>query len=117
MLSSYYPNRLPFFLSTEETMKRQTLVIGGLVLLLILTFAMMGRQQQVFPGVIDLQSRVQHDLSNEKKRFLPENSLDISMAMNLITQDEPRLLGTTVAQPPLLLFPPSEETLARLSGQ
>ena len=117
MLSSYYPNRLPFFLSTEETMKRQTIVIGVLVLLLILTFTMMGVQQQVFPGVIDLQGRVQRDLANEKKRFLPQNSLDISMAMNLITQDEPRMLATPVAQPPLLLFPPSEETLARLSGQ
>lgn len=117
MLSSYYPNRLPFFLSTEETMKRQTIVIGVLVVLLILTFLLMGAQQQVFPGAIDLQSRVRQDLANEKKRFLPENSLDISMAMNLITQDEPRLLSTPAAQPPLLLFPPSEETLARLSGQ
>ena len=117
MLSSYYPNRLPFFLSTEETMKRQTIVIGVLVLLLILTFILMGSQQKMYPGVVDLQSRVQQDLANEKKRFLPENSLDISMAMNLITQDEPRLLSTPAAQAPLLLFPPSEETLARLSGQ
>jgi hypothetical protein len=98
-------------------MKRQVLVIGVLVVLLIVTFVLMGAQQQVFPGVIDLPARVRQDLANEKKRFLPENSLDISMAMNLITQDEPRLLAPSVAQPPLLLFPPSEDTLARLSGE
>lgn len=97
-------------------MNRQLSVIGVLIVLLVLTFAVMGAQQKAFPGVIDLSSRVQQDLANEKKRFLPQNSLDISVAMNLITQDEPRLLAPTVAQPPLLLFPPSEETLARLSG-
>lgn len=117
MLSSYYPNRLPFFLSTEETMKRQTIVIGVLVVLLILTFVLMGAQQKMFPGVIDLQSRVQQDLANEKKRFLPQNSVDIAMAMKIITHDEPRMLAPPVAQPPLLLFPPSEETLERLSGK
>ena len=117
MPSSYYPYRLPFFLSTEETMKRQTIVIGVLVVLLILTFAMMGSQQAVFPGAVDLQARVQQDLANEKKRFLPQNSLDIAMAMKIITHDEPNILAPSVAQPPLLLFPPSEETLARLSGQ
>jgi hypothetical protein len=98
-------------------MKRQTLVIGVLVLLLILTFLLMGTQQKVFPGVIDLPARVQQDLVNEKKRFLPQNSLDIAMAMKIITHDEPSILAPPVAQPPLLLFPPSEETLARLSGQ
>lgn len=98
-------------------MKRQAIVIGVLVILLILTFTMMGAQQQMFPGVVDLQSRVQQDLANEKKRFLPQNSLDIGMAMKIITHDAPSILAPPVAQPPLLLFPPSEETLARLSGQ
>lgn len=117
MLVSCYPTRLPFFLSTEETMKRQTIVIGVLAVLLVLTFLLMGAQQKMFPGVVDLPSRVQQDLANEKKRFLPQNSLDISMAMKLITHDEPNLLATPVTQPPLLLFPPSEETLERLSGK
>ena len=114
---SYYPNRLPFFLSTEETMKRQTIVLGVLVLLVILTFLLMGTQQKLFPGVIDLPARVQQDLANEKKRFLPQNSVDISMAMKLITHDAPNMLAPPEPQPPLLLFPPSAETLERLSGK
>lgn len=97
-------------------MKRQYIVIGILAVLLVLLFLMMGAQQQVFPGVIDLQARVQQDLANEKKRFLPHNSVDISMAMKLITHDEPNMLAPPALQPPLLLFAPSEETLARLSG-
>ena len=98
-------------------MKRQTLVIGILVVLLIFTFLLMGAQQQVFPGVVDLPARVQQDLNNEKKRFLPENSLDVAMAMKIITHDEPSILAPPTPQPPLLLFPPSAETLARLSGE
>ena len=116
-MSTYYPYRLPFFLSTEEIMKRQTIVIAVLVVLLILTFLLMGAQQKAFPGIIDLSARVQQDLANEKKRFLPENSIDISMAMKLITHAEPSMLAPPTAPPPLLLFPPSEETLERLSGK
>lgn len=113
---SWYLSRLPFFLSAEETMKRAYLVLGGLVLLLILSFALMGRQQ-MYPGAVeDLSARVQKDLANEKRRFLPENSLDIGMAMKMITHDPPSMLAPPAPQPPLLLFPPSEETLARLSG-
>lgn len=98
-------------------MKRQYIVIGVLVLLLALTLTLMGAQQQMFPGVVDLPSRVQQDLANEKKRFLPQNSLDIAMAMKIITHDEPNILAPPTPQPPLLLFPPSEETLERLSGK
>lgn len=114
---SYYPIRLPFFLSTEETMKRQYIVIGVLVVLLTLTFAVLGAQQKMFPGIIDLPARVQMDSTNEKKRFLPQNSIDISMAMKLITHDPPNMLAPPSPQPPLLLFPPSEEMLERMSGK
>lgn len=98
-------------------MKRQTIVLGVLAVLLVLMFVLMGAQQKMFPGVVDLPARVQQDLANEKKRFLPQNSLDISMAMKLITHDAPNILAPPVAQPPLLLFPPSEDTLERLSGK
>ncbi len=77
----------------------------------------MGAKQQVFPGVVDLPVRVQQDLSNEKKRFLPQNSVDIAMAMKLITHGPPSMLNPPAPQEPLLLYPPSEETLARLSGE
>jgi|LauGreDrversion4_1035100.scaffolds.fasta_scaffold24975_6 hypothetical protein len=97
-------------------MKTRVLVVGVIVLLLILSFATLGVQQGAFPGVIDLPARVQRDLANEKKRFLPENSVDISMAMKLITHEPPRMLSPPGSQPPLLLYPPSEETLERMSG-
>jgi hypothetical protein len=98
-------------------MKRQTIVIGILAVLLMFTFLLMGSQQKMFPGVLDLPARVQQDLANEKKRFLPENSVDISMAMKLVTHEPPNMLAPPAPQPPLLLFPPSEETLERLSGK
>jgi hypothetical protein len=98
-------------------MKTRVLVIVGIiVLLLILSFTALGVQQKVFPGVVDLPARVQRDLANEKKRFLPENSVDISMAMKLITHEPPRMLAPPGPQPPLLMYPPSEETLERMSG-
>lgn len=96
---------------------RVLVVIGVIVILLILSFAVLGVQQKVFSGVIDLPARVQRDLANEKKRFLPENSVDISMAMKLITHEPPRMLAPPGPQPPLLLYPPSEETLERMSGK
>ena len=97
-------------------MKTRVLVVGVIVLLLILSFATLGVQQGAFPVVIDLPARVQRDLANEKKRFLPENSVDISMAMKLITHEPPRMLSPPGPQPPLLLYPPSEETLERMTG-
>lgn len=98
-------------------MKRAYLVLGGLLALLVITMLVMGQKQGMFPGAIDdLPARVQKDLANEKRRFLPENSVDISMAMKLITHDPPSMLAPPEPGPPLLLYPPSEETLARLSG-
>jgi hypothetical protein len=96
---------------------RVLVVVGVIVLLLILSFGALGVQQQVFPGVVDLPTRIQRDLANEKKRFLPENSVDISMAMKLITHDPPSFYGPVASQPPLLMYPPSEETLERMSGR
>lgn len=97
-------------------MKRPTLVMVGIAVLLIITFLVMGSQQKMYPGIVDLPSRVQADLANEKKRFLPENSVDISMAMKLITHEPPNMLNPPAPQAPLLFYPPSEETLQRLSG-
>lgn len=97
-------------------MKTPTLVMIGIVVLLAITFLSLGAQQKLYPGIVDLPSRVQSDLANEKKRFLPENSVDISMAMKLITHEAPTMLGPPAAQTPLLFYPPSEETLQRLSG-
>jgi hypothetical protein len=97
-------------------MKRSTLVMIGLAALIAITFLSMGYQQKMYPGIVDLPARVQSDLANEKKRFLPENSVDISMAMKLITHEPPNMLNPPAPQTPLLFYPPSDETLQRLSG-
>jgi hypothetical protein len=52
----------------------------------------------------------------ERKRFTPAESVDIAMAMKLVTHEPPRMLAPPDPQPPQLLFPPTDEDLARLSG-
>ena len=94
-------------------MKSQFIVMGALALILVLLISIMSRQSV---GYMSLQERVEIDSKNEKARFLPENSLDIGMAMKLITHDPPSLLNPATPQPTQLLYPPSEETLARMSG-
>jgi hypothetical protein len=50
-------------------------------------------------------------------RFTPSESIDLSMAMKILTHDPPRMLNPPQEVPPLLLFPPSAEDLAKLSGE
>ena len=92
-------------------MKRQQLVLAGLVLLLILGFLYL-----VSAPDTSVQARVDRDIKRDVARFLPQNSLDISMAMGLITHDPPKMLNPPAPQPPLLLYPPSAETLANMCG-
>lgn len=56
------------------------------------------------------------DIERDKSRFEPRQSVDIAMAMKLITHDPPEMLNPPSKIPPLLLYPPSAEDLARLSG-
>jgi hypothetical protein len=56
------------------------------------------------------------DVIEDKKRFTPTESVDVAMAMKILTHDPPQMLAPPDKQPPLLLFPPSKEELARLSG-
>ena len=63
-----------------------------------------------------LQDEVAKSVESDRRRFRPENSLDISMAMGLITHAPPQMLNPPSQGPPLLLYPPSAETLARMSG-
>lgn len=92
-------------------MKRQNLVVAGLVLLLILGFLYL-----VSGPDTSVEGRVQRDLKRDVARFLPQNSVDISMAMGLITHDPPSMLNPPTPPPPLLLYPPSQETLANMCG-
>jgi hypothetical protein len=57
------------------------------------------------------------DVKKDKSRFLPEQSVDIGMAMKIITHGPPQMLAPPEKQPPLVLFPPSEDELKRLSGE
>ena len=92
-------------------MKRQQLVLAGLVVLLILGFVYL-----VSKPNNSLEARVERDRKRDVARFLPQNSLDISMAMGLITHDPPTMLNPPTPGPPLLLFPPSQETLTNMCG-
>jgi hypothetical protein len=92
-------------------MKRQQLILAGLVVLLILGFIYVASGPDM-----SVQGRVDRDIKRDVARFLPQNSLDISMAMGLITHDEPSMLNPPNPGPPLLLYPPSQETLANMCG-
>lgn len=92
-------------------MKRQKLLLAVLVLLLVLGFLYI-----VSAPDVSMESRVERDRKRDVARFLPQNSLDISMAMGLITHDPPSMLNPPAPPPPLLLYPPSQETLANMCG-
>jgi hypothetical protein len=92
-------------------MNRRSLILAGLVFLLIVGFLTLVSSQD-----ISQEARVARDHKRDVARFLPQNSLDISMAMGLITHDPPTMLNPPSPGPPLLLYPPSAETLASLSG-
>lgn len=92
-------------------MKRKVKILLGLAFVVFLVF--------VFSTVSSTQTvaqQVHRDSVVEKSRFTPENSLDIAMAMKLVTHDPPHMLNPPMPGPPQLLYPPSEEDLRRLSG-
>ena len=92
-------------------MKRQQLLLAGLVFLLVLGFLYV-----VSVPNTSVEARVDRDRKRDVARFLPQNSLDISMAMGLITHEPPTMLNPPTPGPPLLLYPPSHETLANMCG-
>ena len=91
-------------------MKRK-LLVGVLVVALAIGFLWLVSSQDT-----SVEARVARDRQRDVARFLPQNSLDISMAMGLITYDPPTMLAPPTPPPPLLLFPPSPETLANMCG-
>lgn len=92
-------------------MKRKVKILLGIaaVVFLAIVYSTMTSTQTV-------AGQVHRDSIIEKSRFTPENSLDIAMAMKLVTHDPPHMLNPPVEGPPQLLYPPSEEELRRLSG-
>jgi len=92
-------------------MKRQTLWLIGLALLIVVgLLTLVSAQDSTMMG------RVKRDLARDVARFTPENSVDVAMAMKLVTHDPPRMLAPPSPPPPQLMFPPSEETLNRMCG-
>jgi hypothetical protein len=53
--------------------------------------------------------------SKDVDRFGPD-SVDVQMATGTLRSDPPYIMAPTPALKPLLLFPPSEEDLKKLSG-
>lgn len=94
--------------------KYTKIFMAVLVLGLLLLFLGVSARSTSSPS--NTADEVARAVESDRKRFRPENSLDIGMAMGLITHDPPRMLNPPSMGPPLLLFPPSAETLATLSG-
>ena len=91
--------------------KSKNLILIGLAIVIVIAFAYMISPKDV------LAASVAKDVMRDKARFSPTESVDIAMAMKLITHEPPRMLNPPSDIPPLLLYPPSETELARLSGQ
>jgi hypothetical protein len=64
-----------------------------------------------------LRQKINSDIAKVNSRFTPTESIDLSMAMKMTTHDAPFMLNPPEEIPPLLLFPPSAEDLAKLSGE
>ena len=82
-----------------------------LVLVVVLAFAYI----TLIPNRV--QEKVDADIAKVNARFTPSESVDLSMAMKMLTFDSPQMLNPPEKIPPLLLFPPSAEDLAKLSGE
>ena len=88
----------------------RTFALVGFVLILVLGFGIL-----VWRKDIKLDA-IAKDIAKDHSRFTPSESIDVAQAMRLVTHDPPKMLMPPVASPPVLLYPPSAEDLARMSG-
>ena len=87
------------------------LAIVGLLIIIALGFGWLALPT-------DLKMKyIAKDIQRDHARFTPTESVDVAQAMKLVTHEPPQMLSPPVDVPPLLLYPPSAEDLARLSGQ
>ncbi len=56
------------------------------------------------------------EVARDQARFDPATSVDLQWATGSVTHSAPRMLGKDHDSRPLLVFPPSSETLHQLSG-
>lgn len=82
----------------------------GVALTLILGFGFL-----VWAKDVKLDA-IAKDLTRDHARFTPSESIDVAQAMRLVTHDPPKMLAPPEPSPLALLYPPSDEDLARLSG-
>lgn len=92
----------------KATIRNGTLL--ALVLGLVVLFAYLLTPKNV------LHASIAKDIQRDTARFTPTESIDLAMAAKLVTHAPPKMLNPPVNTPPLVLYPPTEADLARLSG-
>ena len=86
-------------------------------ILLILLIAIVAAFAYLMTPTNPLRQKINSDIAKVNARFTPTESIDLSMAMKMSSHDPPFMLNPPEDVPPLLLFPPSSEDLAKLSGE
>ena len=88
----------------------RALAILGFIVIVILGFGWL-----ILPTDVKM-AYISKDIQKDHSRFTPSESIDVAQAMKLVTHDPPKMLAPPSNVPPLLLYPPSQEDLSRLSG-
>ena len=91
--------------------KSKQYLLLGLVIAVVAAFAYLMTPPN------PLRQKINSDIAKVNARFTPSQSIDLSMAMKMVSYDPPHMLNPPEEVPPLLLFPPSTEDLAKLSGE
>jgi len=60
--------------------------------------------------------RLYKDVQKDQARFDPSKSVDLQWANGSVTHDSPNMLHKDADTTPLLIFPPSTETLETMCG-
>lgn len=82
----------------------------GLLLVVLVLFGVLAAPKTAY------DDEVAKDVEKDRMRFSPTNSLDLAMAMKLVTHGPPNPLAPPEPSPVTLLYPPSAEDLEKLSG-
>jgi hypothetical protein len=112
MPSSYLILWFPFFLSARRTMK---VSVRNWTLLLLVAAVCIGFAY-LFAPVTPLEAKIASDVAKVNSRFTPDESIDVAMAMKMVTHEPPQMLNPPSPPQGLLLYPPSDADLERLSG-
>jgi hypothetical protein len=88
--------------------KHWKLIALGVALVVGFTFIFTPRDPKI--------AFIKDDIVKDHARFTPGQSIDVAMAMKMVTHAPPRMLNPPAALPPLLLYPPTASDLAKLSG-